>query len=229
MSAIAVMVLIAFLFTMCEGKKKEAPKVVENSFVKSLPDGGVLEDVGLDAVERFISTDREGIYFQYGGFDCKWFETTVELRDKLNEDCDGKLLSVTNVFQIQKTEGYSTDVKVIIYTHNADGQTICEVHSGFWVEDNPLNDEPIKLSFQKAFDRAMQANLPKPNSRYIVLRKEVGPNVCPAQYILGNSASQIYVDSFTGDVSSDDPVFRGWSYINADGDMILGKPLGEWP
>lgn len=226
--AIVVMALSAFLGKEYGGNKQEAP-TVENSSVKFLPDGGLLEDVGLDAVEHFISTDREGIYLLYGDYVCKWFETTVELRDKLNEDPDGKLLSVTNVFQVQKEIGSCTDVKVIIYTHNADGQTVVDVHSSFWVEDNPMNDDTFNINFQQAFDKAMQSNFVKPNSRYIVLRKEVGPNACAPQYIFGNSHLQIYVDSFTGEVTTDNPVYAGWELINAEGEVKICKPLGEWP
>jgi hypothetical protein len=53
----------------------------------------------------------------------------------------------------------------------------------------------------------MAANAPKPHSRQVVLRKEVGPNSINPQYIFGNFQAQLYVDAVTGDVKTKNPAF----------------------
>ena len=88
------------------------------------------------------------------------------------------------------------------------------------MEDFPLNDEAIVLTFTEALDRVLAANYPKPHSKYVVLRKEIGPKAANPQYIFGNLKSQLYVDATTGAVSDSNPVFavKGFTI-----------PLGEWP
>ena len=103
--------------------------------------------------------------------------------------------------------------------HTLDTSTI-EVKEGFWVEDYPLNNEAVCISFEEAFTKLMEANCPKPHSRHCVLRKEIGPVDANPQYIFGNSRAQIYVDATTGEVSTINPVFP---------DTNLNGPLGEWP
>ena len=82
-----------------------------------------------------------------------------------------------------------------------------------------MNNEAIKVSFKEAYNKIMATNYPKPHSRHVVLRKEIGPQDANPQYIFGNSQAQIYVDAVTGDVTDKNPAFP------AD----LKMPLGEWP
>ena len=103
--------------------------------------------------------------------------------------------------------------------HTLDTSNI-EVKEGFWVEDYPLNNEAVCISFEEAFTKLMEANCPKPHSRHCVLRKEIGPVDANPQYIFGNSRAQIYVDATTGEVSTINPAFP---------DANLNGPLGEWP
>ena len=53
----------------------------------------------------------------------------------------------------------------------------------------------------------MEVNLPKPHSKHVVLRKQIGPKACNPQWIFGNITSQIYVDAVTGEVNSKNPAF----------------------
>lgn len=190
-------------------------------------------------VENLISTDREQMFLEYGE-NYRWFETTAVLTDFL--DGNGEIAvddtvsvvadtaavdttayslfeSVTNVFQAVEGDGQSFDTQVVIFTHDVDGSTV-EAKHGFWIEDFPLNEEQITLTFADAVERVLEANYPKPHSRYVVLRKEVGPVAANPQYVFGNRTAQLYVDAVTGKVSDSNPVFAQKGFK---------MPLGEWP
>ena len=162
-------------------------------------------------VENFISADKEYMYLHYQK-DYSWFETCILLADFLDEECDGKVAGVSDVFQIVTPIGdsMSFDTNVILFSHATNGNQI-DIKSGFWIEDCDLSNEPVKLTFKQAFDRVMAANYPKPHSRQCVLRKEVGPINTNPQYIFGNRKAQLYVDAVTGSVSEKNPVFGGAS------------------
>jgi hypothetical protein len=119
---------------------------------------------------------------------------------------------------VEKDNGY--DTQVVSFAH-IPGEKGIEVKHGFWVEDFPLNDEEIKLTFAEALERIFEVNYPKPHSKYIVLRKEVGPISANPQYIFGNLTYQFYVDAVTGNVTDQSPAFNE--------PVTLETPLGEWP
>lgn len=170
-------------------------------------------------VEHMIALDRETMFMNHAD-DYRWFETCVQLNDWLDEECDGSFNLVTNVFQtaVARDAG-SYDTRVIKYQH-INGETHEDAIDGFWIEDWPLEEETIKVTFAEAFEKVMETNLPKPHTHQVVLRKEVGPNPCNPQWIFGNLRSQIYVDAVTGEVSNVSPAFNG---------LNIGTPLGEWP
>ena len=169
--------------------------------------------------ENLIALDREEMFTQYAE-DYRWYETTVVYQDYLDGETDGTIAGITNVFQAVKyIDESSADVFVITFTHTLDGNTVKSEH-GFYVGNHDISNEPIALTFQEAFDRLMATNTVKPHSRYVVLRKEIGPAEANTQYIFGNPARQVYVDAVTGDVSEENPAFKGFE---------LQKPLGEWP
>ena len=95
-----------------------------------------------------------------------------------------------------------------------------ETVHGFWVEDFPMNEENIAVSYQEAYEKLMAVNLPKPHTRQVVLRKQIGPKPCNPQWIFGNLREQLYVDAVTGEVRDYNPSFEGLNF---------GTPLGEWP
>lgn len=172
------------------------------------------------SVENIIATDRQTMYGIANGQSYALFESSIKLCDFLNsENCDGKIMSVNNVFQqvIEKEKGY--DTKVLMFFTTGKGTKIDVHDNAFYIENYPLNDEPMPITFEKAFERIMKANVVKPQSRNCVLRKPIGPTPCNAQYIFGNRKQQIYVDAITGEVRTKNPAFDGY----------LGLPLGEWP
>ena len=139
----------------------------------------------------------------------------------LDEENDGSLAEVVNVFQAVIERGSGFDTKVYKFQHFSDGTNVNDSINGFWVEDQPLNEEAIKLTYKEAYDKLMATNCPKPHSRYVTLRKQVGPIDANPQYIFGNLRETVFVDAVTGEVSDVNPAFGP--------NFQLSKPLGEWP
>lgn len=200
--------IIALASCSCDRTNEESNDAVEDE-VNNVTTG----TSGSLVVENTISSDREYMFLKYGG-DYRWFETSIQMKDFMDEETTGEIEMITSVFQvvIDREKGY--DTKVILFKHSVDSSTV-EVIDGFWLEDFPINDEEINLTFTEAFDRAMESNSVKPHSRYCVIRKEVGPKDVNVQYIFGNRRRQLYVDAVTGEVTEHNPVLNG--------------PLGEWP
>lgn len=153
-------------------------------------------------LERAISLDREYMYTNYGEY--KWFESCIVLKDYLDEENDGTITGISNVFQVVASD---FDTKVILCSHTADTTAVDIKEHAFWVEDQPLNYEDIKVTFKDAYEKINEVNLPKPHSKQVVLRKQLGPKACNPQYIFGNQKAQIFVDAITGDVTDKNPTF----------------------
>ena len=194
-------------FTACNSCKKETK---QDDTTKVVTGPLVLENV--------LSSDKEYMFMNYGE-DYRWYESCIVLKDFLDDEtCDGTVESVANVFQVLVEKEKGVDTQVVLTAHTPD-TTAIEVKKGFWVEDFPMNDENIKVTFKEAFQKIQEVNSPKPHSRQVVLRKEVGPVAANPQYIFGNVKAQLYVDAVTGDVTDKDPCFpKGFT-----------MPLGEWP
>ena len=189
-------------------------------------------------VENCISTDRQNMYLNYKE-DYRWFETGITLNKFMDaEDTDATVESVYNVFQIVTERGEGFDTQVVCMSHKGELHGT-EVKAAFWVGDCLLNEEEIKLTFEQAYNRLMEANLPKPHSRQCVLRKELGPKDINAQYIFGNVKEHVYVDAVTGDVKTENPAYEGFDVEIGklgyafnwlkDRKGYFGGPLGEWP
>lgn len=198
-----------FALSACDRKKNVQP--VE-------PQADTTEVVAALNVEHAIATDKEEMYAQYNK-DYRWFETSVVYKDFLDEETTGEVEEILNVFQtVEKISETCYDVYVVQFNYTADGRVTQVIHS-FWIEDSPLRDGDVNITFDEAFQKLMEANLPKPHSRHCVLRKEVGSKEANAQYVFGNTMETVYVDAVTGEVRDYDPAFG----------PELAKPLGEWP
>lgn len=202
-----LMAVAALMITSCSScEKSENKSEITESEITKLNASSV------------TSTDREYMYINYGS-DYRWFEQCVLLKDFLDEDGDGTIEGISNVFQVIDKNSDSYDTYVLLIAHSDNGKDSIDVKHGFWVEDFPLNDADIEITFEQAYDKIMQVNFPKPHSRHCVLRKEIGPIAANPQYIFGNNKAQLYVDAVTGEVSDKNPAFGG----------NFGMPLGEWP
>lgn len=201
---IVFLMLALVMLASCDGNKKQEEQKQEEQIT-------VIETLD---VENIISTDREFMFLNYGS-DYRWFEACILMENFMDEeDANSNVIMVNNIFQVVTGKDTSFDVHVINIVHTIDTSYV-EVVEGFWVEDYPMNEDTLSVSFSEAWTNAMESNCPKPHSQHCILRKEIGPKDANPQYIFGNSRCQIYVDATTGEVSAVDPSFN--------------SPLGEWP
>lgn len=156
-------------------------------------------------VENLVSIDKEYMFLNYGE-DYKWYETCVLMNNFLDEESDGSIYGVTNIFQTVKEIGEEVEGEVILISHTMD-TTCVETEHGFWIEDFDLNEKEINITFEEAYCLIMSNLAPKPHSKNCVLRSEVGPLIANPQYIFGNQQAQIYVDATDGTTSDKNPVF----------------------
>ena len=205
LSAVLCMSLVS-----CNSCKSEKPETATDSTTVVTNDSAMV-------VENVVGMDKQYMFTNYGK-DYRWYETCIVLKDFLDEENDGTITGVSNIFQVVFEKDNGADVNVIMFTHVSDSTQV-DVKRGFWVEDYPMNDEAIKVSFKEAYDKVMATNYPKPHSRHVVLRKEIGPQDANPQYIFGNTQAQLYVDAVTGNVTDKNPAFPA----------NLQMPLGEWP
>lgn len=203
-------------FSSCNGCKNSEAQIITDSTEVVAKDSVVAINV-----EHAIATDRQAMFLKFGK-DYRWWETDILLPEFLDsEDVTSDPVMVVNIFQSVIEKGNGADTWVWKYQHLADGTVLKDSIHGFWVEDQPLNEEVIKVKYTEAYDRIMQANAPKPHSKQVVLRNPVGPVTINTQWIFGNLQSQLWVDAVTGDVKTSNPAFPE--------EKGFKMPLGEWP
>ena len=189
MKKILLMLMVGLIVAGCSCSKKN-PKE---------------QEIAKIVVENTISTDREAMALKNPNY--KWFETGILFEKYLDEENNGTISEVVNVFQTVEGDSISFDTEVFKFQHFSDGTFASDSVKGFWIEDYPLNEEEIKVTFDSAFVLINQVNLPKPHSKYCTLRKPIGPKACNAQWIFGNIQSQIWVDTKTGEIRESNPAF----------------------
>jgi hypothetical protein len=169
-------------------------------------------------VNQAISLDNQYMFLNYGE-DYRWFETCVLMDDFLDEETDGSINMIVNVYQVVKGDGKTFDVTVFKFQHLKDGTVLKDSVDGFWIEDYPLNNSAINIDYKKAFSLVQEVNLPKPHSKNAILRNPLGPISVNPQWVFGNIREQIWVDATTGEIRESNPAFPD----------DLKMPLGEWP
>ena len=206
-------------FSSCNGCKSEASQEVTKDSTEVVTDSTVQTNV--INVEHAIATDRQAMFLKYGK-DYRWYETDILLPEFLNsENVTSDPIMVVNIFQSVVKRGEGFDTWVFKFQHLNDGTVLTDSVRGFWIENQPLNDEVIKLKYVEAFDKIMQTNAPKPQSKHVTLRNPVGPIAINTQWIFGNIHEQLWVDAITGEVKNSNPAFPE--------EKGFKMPLGEWP
>lgn len=181
----------SFLFCACCGKK-----------------GNEVPQLFIPSVEETIIADRGYMSKEYGEY--MWYETSILLKNYLDsEEASDTVIRVSSIFQVIKAVGDGFDTHVIFCDTTPDGRVI-NVKSAFWVGDSALNGNESFITFDAAYDFLMRSNYPKPHSRQVVLRKELGPVPCNPQYIFGNVMSHLFVDAVTGEVNVENPAYKGF-------------------
>lgn len=212
----SVLCMSVLMFSSCNGcqSKTEEPTFKDSTVVDST------KAVAIN-VEHTIATDRQAMYLKFGK-DYRWYETDILLPEFLNsENVTSDPVMVVNIFQSVVERGTGFDTYVWKFQHLADGTVLTDSIQGFWIENQALNDEVIKLKYVEAFDKIMQTNAPKPQSKHVTLRNPVGPVAINTQWIFGNINEQLWVDAVTGEVKNSNPAFPE--------EKGFKMPLGEWP
>ena len=193
---VGILALIGISSCKCQSEKQAEPTFEQSELI----------------VENVVSADKEKMFLDYGS-DYRWFETCIVLNDYLDEADSCSINGISNIFQVVTEMEDGADVNVIMFTHVGDTTDVQVVHT-FWIEDSPMNNYSLAVTFTDAYEKVMEVNLPKPHSKHVVLRKEVGPLEANPQYIFGNQESQIYVDATTGEVRNYNPVFPKDKQLN---------------
>ena len=212
----SVLCMSVLMFSSCNGcqSKTEEPVLKDSAVVDST------KTVAIN-VEHAIATDRQAMYQKFGK-DYRWYETDILLPEFLNsENVTSDTVMVVNIFQSIVERGNGFDTWVFKFQHLNDGTVLTDSVRGFWIENQALNDEVIKLKYVEAFDKIMQTNAPKPQSKHVTLRNPVGPVAINTQWIFGNIHEQLWVDAVTGNVATSNPAFPK--------EKGFKMPLGEWP
>ena len=158
--------------------------------------------------ENLVSVDKQCVYMNYAK-DYIWYEMQVTLNDYLDSDsCDGSFSDAFDVFQYVKTVGKFEKPFVVMFSHNVEGLDSVNVVQSSWLEDVPLVDSLIKISYKEAFEIAMKSDLQKPHSIHACLRNPLGPKQVNPQYVFGNIHKQIWIDAKTGEASDTNPAFK---------------------
>jgi hypothetical protein len=196
MKKILFFMLSLILFCSCNDCKNEKNDVVPDTMV----------------VENIISTDKQAMYLINENY--RWYETMILLNNYLDEENDGSIAEVVNVFQaIKDYNGKSFDTMVYKFQHFADGTCAVDSVLGFWIEDFPLVDTVKIIPYKEAYQLVNQVNFPKPHSRHVCLRNPIGPKECNPQWVFGNIESQIWIDAVTGEAKNSNPAFPdGFKY-----------------
>lgn len=170
--------------------------------------GNKEEQIEIDStlnVTNIISMDCQEMYLMNPTY--RWYESDILLENFLDEENDGTIEEIVNVFQTVTGGEKSFDTWVHKFQHFKDGTIYKDSIHGFWIEDYPLNNEAIKVSYDSAYALIQEVNLPKPHSRQVCLRKPIGPKDCNPQWIFGNVNEQIWIDAVTGEAKNSNPAF----------------------
>lgn len=164
--------------------------------------------------ENCISTDREAMFLRTPkDATLLWMQTGVTLTAFLSDAAiqDATVMEVTNGFQTQTPTGKGINTKVTLITTNTIATDSLVMNGSFYLDNYPLNEKEIRLTFKDAVTKALEANCVKPQTRVCILRSPVGSvRVEDAYYMFGGGqgdSPMIFVNARTGEVTTTNPAF----------------------
>ena len=206
---LSMLMLIGIALTGCSSCHSDNAKQAVEKVVKPL----VL------IPEQCISTDREAIYLRTPQeHTLHWMQTGITMTAFLTDAAiqDATVMEITNGFQTQWPVGNGIFTKVTLITTNTMATDSLVMNDSFYLDNDPLDEKQIRLTFNDALTKALEANCPKPQTRQCVLRAPVGPiRVYDAYYIFGdghNDTPMVFVNARTGEVTTKNPAFVGTGY-----------------
>ena len=153
------------------------------------------------------------------GNDYRWYECGIKMKSYLDENCDGAIEDLTNVFMVRSDPGNSYDTNIVLLHHGRHGDGVYHLESKWVEEDVFMYQDQINVTFKESLIKAKSVK-PLLHTKHVVLRKQLGPNNSNPQYIYGNNHGLLFVDATTGYVSHDSPAFQNTGFATW---------LGEWP
>ena len=76
-----------------------------------------------------------------------------------------------------------------------------------WIEDDNLDEAPVKLSAEDAIQRLKEYNGILPRTYFTTLRLPLGPKHCNPQWVFGDIKNVLFIDALTGEVRDWCPAF----------------------
>ena len=217
MKKVLLFLMSVILFTACSCNNSQKD-VIEPAKVDTTE--VALTAIAMD-VDHIIATDRQAMFMKFGD-NYRWYETEILLPYFLDSDSvTSNPEMLVNIFQSVIEFDNGADTYVWKFQHFADGTLVVDSIHGFWIENWPLNEEILSLNYEKAWNKMMATNYPKPHSKHVTLRNPVGPVYVNTQWIFGNIREQIWVDAVTGECKNSNPAFPE--------EKGFKMPLGEWP
>ena len=117
------------------------------------------------------------------------------------------------------TDKDAFDTNIIMFRHTLDGDITTNIPSMVIEEDVPIKEHLVSVKFKEALKKALTANS-KLHTKHVILRKHLGPLDINPQYTFGNNHGLIFIDAANGNMSYEQPAFRGTGFETW---------LGEWP
>ena len=177
-----------------------------------------------DTTSKIISFDdcmrRDNNWMeQRYGNDYRWYECGITMKSYLDEDKDGAIYDLTNVFMVRSDPGKSYDTNIILLHHGRHGDGVYHLESQWVQEDVSMKQDQINVIFKESLVKAKSVK-PLLHTKHVVLRKQLGPNDSNPQYIYGNNHGFLFIDATTGTVSHDSPALSGTD---------LATKMSDWP
>lgn len=149
----------------------------------------------------------------------RWYECGILLANYIDIGGGSDVAEITNVFQVLSDGNTSHDVNIVMIRHTLEKDEVLVIPSLIVEEDVPIIKEKVTITFKESYLKVLTQN-PKPHTKRVILRKQLGPNDTNPQYIYGNNQGLIFVDASTGVLVHDSPAFERTGFITW---------LGEWP
>lgn len=216
-----MMAMVCLMATGCSSCQSENKKqeVVYHDY------DGVVQDFTA-GISHIQSLHRQTMYMTLGVKEYAWRNSKIVFNDSITaENIDD--LHVTDINDVfYYWDGQKGPQVQWVNSNVKKGVQIPWPINDVWIEDDDLNEAPIKLTPEQAMQRLKEVNCPIPPAKSMTLRLPLGPVACNPQYVVGDVYDVLFIDAVTGEVSNWNPAFNPKKGVKG-GDF--GKPLGEWP
>lgn len=191
----------------CKQQSKEADEPRTEAEVYHDYDG-VVQDFTAGTA-HIQALHRQTMFSLLGNDEYEWRNTRVLFNEPLTDE-NIDFIHITDVNDVfyywDKVKGPMVQY---INTNVLDGTQIPFPINDVWIEDDNLEDKPVKLSCEDALQRIKEWNgiLPE-DCNFMTLRLPIGPVDCNPQWVFGDVYNVIFIDALTGEISETNPAFK---------------------